>query len=256
VRWVIRFRPRPEATARLYGFPHAGAGAPAYRAWAGLLPAAVELRAVQPPGRQDRIREPAFTDLPGLVAALADALGPELGELPFAFFGHSMGALVAFELARELRRRGGPLPVLLGVSAWRGPQVPRALPPVSDLPDPELVAHVRRLGGMPEPVLEEPELLASVLPTLRADYRLCEGYRYRPSAPLDRPISVFGATADPLAGPAELEAWAAQTTRPLSVRVFPGRHFYLLDRLAEVVGAYASDLERELQAAAAPGRTG
>jgi medium-chain acyl-[acyl-carrier-protein] hydrolase len=240
--WVVRFEERPSAGMRLYCAPFAGAGGPAYRPWARLLPPTVELCALQPPGRQDRMREAPFTDCRDLVRALADALAPELGELPFALFGHSMGGLVCFELARELRRRGGPMPLLLGISAWPGPQTPRAVPPVRDLPDDALVARVHALGGMPDAVLREPELLASVLPTLRADYRLCETYVYEPEPPLDCPITVFGALADPLAAPRELEAWAAQTTRPLSLRTYQGHHFYLLDRLEAVVGALVSDL--------------
>jgi medium-chain acyl-[acyl-carrier-protein] hydrolase len=244
--WVMRFDARPAAGLRLYCVPFAGAGAPAYRPWAPLLPPAVELRAVQPPGRQDRIREAPFTACRDLVGALAGALAPELGDLPFALFGHSMGGLVCFELARELRRRGAPMPVLVGVSAWPAPQRPRAVRPVADLPDEALAAHVHRLGGMPDAVLGEPELLASVLPTLRADYRVCETYAYEPEPPLDCPITVFGALADPLAAPSDLEAWAAQTTRPLSLRTYQGHHFYLLERLETVVGALVADLGEAL----------
>jgi medium-chain acyl-[acyl-carrier-protein] hydrolase len=244
--WYIRPLPRPEAEARLYCFPFAGGAASAYRCRPSVLPGRVELRAIQPPGRQNRIAEPPHRSCRELVAELVGALAEELNELPFAFFGHSMGALVSFELARELRRRGGPQPALLGISAFEAPQRRRTGAPLSGLPDEDLVARVREFGGLPDEVLAAPELLALVVPTLRADLALTENYRYSPGPPLDCPISVFRGRDDPFARAEGLRDWQAQSTRPLTMREFPGRHFYSTEHADAVVSSFADHLCRLL----------
>ena len=145
-RWLTCIHPRPGADVRLIGFPHAGGGASVFRGWADRLPESVEMCAVQLPGRETRFREPAFTRLSSLVTALTEALRPYL-ERPFAFFGHSMGALLAFELARRLNGDSGPQPVRLFVAACAAPQTPVEQPFVHSLPDPEFRRELHSLNG-------------------------------------------------------------------------------------------------------------
>jgi medium-chain acyl-[acyl-carrier-protein] hydrolase len=162
-----------------------------------------------------------------LIGALADALGPQL-ESPFALFGHSMGGLVAFELARELRRRGARAPEHLYVAGRLAPEAPPTRPLVHDLPDATMIDVMqRRYRAIPRAVLDEPEFLALLLPTLRADMSVIETYTYQAEAPLDVPLTIFGGVDDegvPLAG---LEAWRAHTTKSVAIHAVAGGHFFL-----------------------------
>jgi medium-chain acyl-[acyl-carrier-protein] hydrolase len=248
--WFVRPQPRPEALLRVFCFPYAGIGASAYRAWAAELPPEIEACAVQPPGRETRLREPPLDDLGALVEALGKEIEPWL-DRPFAFFGHSMGACVAFELSRSLERRGAARPLRLFVSGRRAPSVPNLEPPMSGLPDDAFVAEIqRRYNGIPEEVLRYPELVALLLPGLRADITALERHIHRPDTPLASPILALGGTGDPRVSPAELEAWRGETSGVFSLRLFPGGHFYLQSArqplLDTLVGALRSDL-RSLQ---------
>ncbi|MHB9857125.1 thioesterase II family protein [Streptomyces sp. YIM S03343] len=247
--WFRCFERRPYAVGRIYAFPFAGGGAAVYRGWVDRLPASVELRAAQLPGRQDRMAEPPVTDLAELVRTLADILLDDLADLdhgPFAFFGHSMGALLSFELARELRRRGGPLPVLLGLSGWSSPRGGLPHERYSGLSDQQFLFALRRLGGMPQDVLNAPELLRLVLPTLRADFAVVESHTYRQEPPLRQPMSVFGGISDPFTERRGIEEWRHETTAPVTARHYPGKHFFLLEEADAVAVAFAGDLSRAL----------
>jgi medium-chain acyl-[acyl-carrier-protein] hydrolase len=224
--WVSFPRPNPDAALRIFFFPYAGGNSLMYRTWPEHLPASVEVCAVQLPGREARLREPSYRDLPPLVEALADALPPHLDK-PFAFFGHSMGALISFELSRELRRRGGPTPSHLFVSGHRAPQIETDVPPTYDLPTPEFLEEIRRFNGTPREVLEHPELMQLFLPLLRSDFALCQTYVYRPEPPLDCPINVYGGVEDRDVPREHLEAWREQTSAAFTLRMFPGDHFFL-----------------------------
>ncbi|HEY1379547.1 MAG TPA: thioesterase domain-containing protein, partial [Gemmataceae bacterium] len=172
-RWLAYVRPRPLASVRLFCFPYAGGGASVFRGWADGLPSAVEVCPVQMPGRETRFREPAFTRLPLLIEALAESLYPHL-DRPFAFFGHSLGALVAFELARRLRRDGSPEPQHLFVSGSGAPQArDHSGAVIHTRPADEFWQEVGRLNGTPAEVLTDGELRDLLLPTLRADFALC-----------------------------------------------------------------------------------
>lgn len=217
---------RGAAGLRLYCFPHAGAGAWWYRAWARSLPASVGLSGVRWPGRERLVTQPAFREFGALVSWLMEALKPRLGD-PFAFFGHSLGALVAFELARALRRCGLPQPRLLLVSGHRAPQQPPRQNPIARLPEPEFVQRLQHLGGTPPEVFAEPELRRIFLPLLRADFAAWESYTYRPEPPFEFPICAYSGEGDPLVSPPEVEAWQAQTRGPFRMRLFAGHHFYL-----------------------------
>lgn len=246
---TVVFTPRPQAAVRLYCLPYAGSGASVFRPWAGLLPADIELRAVQLPGHEGRRSQAPFADADRLVDALAEELAPEVAELPFAFFGHSMGGLCAFELTRRLRRLGVPSPVMLGVSAWPAPRKGRCFPQLHDLDDAQFMRVVEGLGGIPEEVLSKPCLSRFLLPTLRPDMRVCGTYRYQPGEPLDCPLMVFGGTRDPLVPPSRLDGWNAQTTGPTRTHIYPGHHFYLNTHLADLVRRVSEGVLRHIPAA-------
>lgn len=226
--WIAYLTPRPAARVRLYCFPFAGGGASTYRRWGAELPPEIEVRPVQPPGREGRIGEPAFRSVEPLVEALAGTLPGDLGEgVPFAFFGHSMGALIAYELARLLRRRGRPQPARLLVSAHRAPQQPPREDPIHDLPEEEFRRRLRQLNGTPEEVLDHPELMELLGPLLRADFALNETYVEPPGEPLACPITAFGGDADPDVTVDDLRLWAERTTGPFQLHVYHGDHFFL-----------------------------
>jgi medium-chain acyl-[acyl-carrier-protein] hydrolase len=239
---ILRPFPNPAAALRLFCLPYAGGGASAYHGWGRLLPATIELCAIQLPGRETRRREPPYTDFGEAVAGLIDVACPLL-DRPYALFGHSLGALLAFEMIRLLRRKGQPLPQQFFVSGRRSPQLPEPFPPIARLPDSEFVAAIQeRYGGIPQAILQEPELMALFLPTLRADFRVLESHRYIAEPPLDCPIVVFGGREDSIATPLALRQWQVHTTADFCDRQFPGGHFYLQTQRAELVAAIVDSL--------------
>ncbi|WP_440070297.1 thioesterase II family protein [Streptosporangium sp. OZ121] len=233
--------PRPRAAVRLFCLPYAGGGSVEYQQWADLLPDTVEVVPVHLPGRERRFREAPHTVMAGLVTELACALAPHLGR-PYALFGYSMGAWVAFELARELRRRGAPAPLTLLAAAAGAPDGPRA-PAVHDAPDGELVAWMRRLGGSGGLPLDDPRLLAVVLPRVRADLRVTETYLPAAEAPLECPLVVYTGDGDEVVSPGEALLWGPHTAGDLRLRVLGGGHFFLHERRAELLGHIIRDLE-------------
>jgi medium-chain acyl-[acyl-carrier-protein] hydrolase len=239
--WIVRAKPRPAARLRLFCFPYAGVGASAYRPWATALDPAIELCAVQPPGREERIGTPPFSRLDPLLDALAPAVQPLL-DRPFVFFGHSLGALVGFELARRLRRLGAPEPRHLFVSGRRAPQLPIREEVLHTLPDAALKEELRRFNGTPDAALQHEELMALVLPVLRADLAIHETYVHRVEPPLGMPISAFGGEGDPEVPEANLAAWKEQTTKAFRLRLLPGDHFYLQAGRAPLLAAITEDL--------------
>jgi len=241
--WFAHVTPNPRAKLRLFCFPHAGGGASTFRNWSSGLPPFVEIWPIQPPGRETRMLETPFTQLMQLAQAIEQVIRPHF-DRPFAFFGHSMGARVCFEVARLLRQHGGPQPVGLFISADRAPQLsnPNAL--IHALPKDEFIAELRRLNGTPESVLQCAELMKLLLPLLRADLTLIETYVYQPQAPLDCPISAVGGLQDPEASREELETWREQTLGSFTLRMFPGDHFFLASSKEAVLAALSQDLEQ------------
>lgn len=240
--WIqsIARPPRP-ARLRLFCFPYAGGSPAIFRQWAAGLPPDVEVCPIQLPGRGSRFGERPFERLESLVTAAASALEPLL-DRPFAFFGHSMGALVAFELARELRRRQGRSPVLLLLSAHEAPHRPPPLPPFSHLPDDDFLVEVRdRYEGIPDEVLEEPELIALLLPVLRADIKALESHVVTPDTPLDCAVSCFGGSEDRLTRE-DLEAWREHTSGSFRLRMQEGSHFFLENGRSALLQAISEDL--------------
>ena len=224
--WVVRRRVVPEPRLRLFCFPYAGGGATVYQDWPRLLPADVEVCAVQLPGREARLGEPGYTRLFDLMPPLADALG-RLLDTPFVTFGHSLGALVGFELARYLRRGGGPLPQQLMVSGRRAPHLANQGAPLHELTDDILLDAVLELNGTSPEIRSHPELLELAIPLLRADFALGETYRYTPEPPLASPITAFSGLADPHVTTAEATEWAQHTSGGFELHLLPGDHFFL-----------------------------
>jgi surfactin synthase thioesterase subunit len=215
--------------------PHAGGSPGLYRSWPALFPADVELLLACPPGREDRLDDPFPPGLPVMASDLADALVPEL-EVPWAVFGHSMGAAVAHELVLEMLRRGGRPPEHVFVSAREAPQHHHG-GDVHTLRDDELCAELVRLGGTHQDLLEIPELRGLVLPAVRADYRLIETYRPDPVDLLPCPVTALIGRQDEELTQADADGWRAWTSGPFELLAFPGRHFYLSERPQEVVAA-------------------
>jgi surfactin synthase thioesterase subunit len=241
--WIAYRRPRVGARLRLFCFHYAGAGASVFRGWADELPQEIDISLVQLPGRESRFREPPFNDMESLIAALGQALAPYF-DMPFAFFGHSMGALIGFELTRRLHRAGTPAPAHLFVSGRRAPQLPSPIPPMHNLPQDELVERLREFEGMPAELLQHEELLECLLPIIRADFMMCETYRYAEEEPLDCPLTVFGGADDVHVNPTELAAWGRHTRRPCKLLILPGNHFFLHEHRQQLLGAIAKDLRQ------------
>jgi medium-chain acyl-[acyl-carrier-protein] hydrolase len=202
----------------------------------------LEVCAIQPPGRENRLGDAPFTRLPPLVAALAAAIEPLL-DRPHWFFGHSMGTLIAFELARTLRARGQRLPLALFVSGAHPPHVPRDHEPLAHLDDRAFIEQVaERYEGIPPAVLEHAELLSIVLPTLRADISLLEAYEYEPDTPLTCPIHAFAGRDDIHVDEPRLQKWSELTSGACSATFFPGGHFYLQPQRQALLDALRAHL--------------
>ncbi|HEV7761621.1 MAG TPA: alpha/beta fold hydrolase [Acidimicrobiales bacterium] len=240
-RWVRALRragpaagadPAGAARCRLICFPHAGGAATAYIPLAQALPETIEVLALQYPGRQERLAEPCLDSIDDLTAAVVPELEPWTGE-PFALFGHSTGAVVAFEVARLLEARG-VVPVGLFASGRRGPSTRRD-EHVHRGGDRSLLREVARLGGTPPQLLEDEDVQAMLLPALRGDYKAIETYVFRPGPPLSCPIWALLGEDDPLATESEAAAWRVQTAGGFELHVFPGGHFYLVDHQPAVV---------------------
>lgn len=243
-KWVVRFQPRPAATMRLFCFPYAGSGTSVYRAWSPLLPPEVEVCAVQLPGRESRYAEPAYTSIPALVTAIAEGLGPEL-DRPFAFFGHSMGSLVAFELARALRDRGSS-PELLFVSGRWAPDWPRNDAPIAHLSSEELLEEVqRRHQGIPKEILAHEELRALFGGILKSDMAALEGYRFTAAPQLSCPIVAFWGDRDRPSEESVL-AWGNHSSARFSAREIPGEHFFLNTERELLLEHIAAELRAQL----------
>ncbi|MFI1562104.1 thioesterase II family protein [Streptomyces sp. NPDC020490] len=254
-RYLSRKRPdhEPAPATRLFCFPYAGGGASAYRRWQrGLdaLDARVRVMPVQLPGREERFGEPRFTELDALIDDMDAQLDEELSE-PHLFYGHSMGALIAFTLARRRQQRGASLPRALVLSAYRAPHLPAPAIADPDAGDEELVAGLAALGGIPQTLLDHPEFLSVLLPVARDDLRLCLGGTAAHTEPLRVPLHLFAGRGDRLVSVDEVLSWRRHAGAGYAVRTMPGGHFFVrshedvfLRELASLTRRYATARER------------
>jgi medium-chain acyl-[acyl-carrier-protein] hydrolase len=226
VPWFVSSTTNPRARLRMFCFPHGGGGVSLFREWRRWLPTDIELHAVQLPGRDRRVQEKPFAHVAPLVEALSGAITAYL-DLPYVLFGHSMGALIAFELARRLRRLNLPAPARLLVSGRRAPQLAGTGSSLHHLDGEAFIEALRRLGGTPEEVLQEPQLMELLAPVIRADFAMTASYIYEPDAPLSFPINAFGGIDDERVRYDEISAWRTQTSGIFSLDMLPGKHFFL-----------------------------
>jgi medium-chain acyl-[acyl-carrier-protein] hydrolase len=234
---------RERGKLRISCLPYAGSGAAIYRGWAAAVAPAIEIWPVTLPGREHRLIESPIDDLPLLAAKVGDELG-RLLEPRFALFGHSMGALLAFEVARHLRRQGRLGPDCLIVSAHRAPHMPDDQDPIHHKPTSDFLEELRRLNGTPASILRDQELVELMLPVLRADFKAVESYRYVEESPLRCPIIVYGGKQDKMISEDQLAAWGVHTVGGFAQRMFEGDHFYITTQREELIAQLALDIQR------------
>lgn len=241
MNWFRCPEPRPWASMRLFCLPHAGGSAVFYRPWSSQVTPAVEVHAVQYPGRADRMRDPMIEDAHRLSRLIAGSMAP-LMDRPTALFGHSMGAVLAYEVARLLEARGVP-PVHLFVSGARPPHRRGEREGIADRDDDGLVAELAKLGGTDAELLQDPEMRELVLPYVRNDFRLIENYEHRAGPRLRVPVTALIGDADAHVNEEQVAAWAEVTDGPFTARVLPGDHFYLVPGQSQVLSEVLHRLE-------------
>lgn len=241
--WLAETRHTGRPKLRLFCLPYAGGGAAIYWPWAREFPDTIEVRAVRLPGREQRSAEPPWTVATDVAAALATALLPFLDE-PFAFFGHSMGAGIAYETARVLARDHGRTALGFMASGSRAPQLRSRQSPLYRLPDEKLLKELERLGGTPPSVLNNSELMLLILPTLRADLQLAETYVAAEPSGLGCPLVVFGGTGDLEIHRSELEAWRPISNGDFRLHMIEGDHFFINSNRERLISLAVSELER------------
>lgn len=238
--WFIR-QPGASRRFRLYCFCYAGGSAASFMPWQALLNPGIEVCAVQLPGRGTRMHEQHYTDFPALIKALAQVMSKER-EMPFAFFGHSLGALIAFELTRYCKYRHLPEPKRIFMSGCDAPQHKGVSKNLHSLPDDGLIEALEAYNGTPSEILANRELLELVLPTIRADFALAANYQYRPMPPLDIPITVFEGRLDEHIRLDDVGGWARETTADCRVHWFEGDHFFINGEQQKVIDLLNSEL--------------
>jgi surfactin synthase thioesterase subunit len=239
--WLLR-RPGPRRALRLYCFSYAGGSPAGYLAWQAALDPEIEVCAVQLPGRGARFNEASCTELAQLVATLAAVIGDE-AEQPFAFFGHSLGALIAFEVARALAAGGRAQPCHLFLSGCAAPRYRPARPAIHRFDDAALLRELADYNGTPPELLAHAELMALLLPAIRADFALVHDYAYRPARLLDLPLTVLAGDADRIGSSNEVTGWSEETRGPCRVRWFAGDHFFLHACTAQVLDCITNALD-------------
>ncbi|MCW7945123.1 oleoyl-ACP hydrolase [Streptomyces hygroscopicus] len=239
--WIRRFHPRPDSRARLVCLPHAGGSASFYFPVSRSMPDSVDVLCVQYPGRQDRRAEPLLDSVPALADKVYEAVLPWT-DRPIALFGHSMGASLAYEIARRLEQERGIMPATLIASGRRAPSMHRD-ETVHLRDDDGLVAEMRGLSGTNPQLLGDEEVLRMILPAIRADYRAAETYTWEPGPPLHCPVTCLVGDDDPKVTVEEAAGWSRHTDGPFMLKVFPGGHFFLAQHQTEIVRLMATQLE-------------
>lgn len=244
--WIVVSKPNPAAELRLFCFAYAGGGASIYANWHKSLPSNVEIVAIQLPGRENRFQEAPLTDLDAVMAHVVDAVGSRLDK-PYLLFGHSLGGLIAYELARRFAVQSRRMPQGVVVSGKRAPHMPSRRAALSSLADREFVREIADYNGTPSDILDNPELMQLILPRLRADASLFDNYRYRDSGPLPCPVVAFGGDNDKHVNHAELVGWEIHGST-FSHRFFDGDHFFIHSHHAEVMHAMSEVIASALAA--------
>ena len=239
--WFLNGNRSTHVELKMFCFPYAGGAAVVYRGWEEGLPSAVQVIPVELPGRGTRLKEPPFISLPTLVDALAEVIQPLL-DTPFALFGHSMGAVIAFELARCLRRKYGREPEALFVAGRRAPQITCSDPATYNLPKDEFMEELSKLDGTPKEVLEHAELMEMMVPLLRADFQLIQTYNYIADTPLRCPLTVYGGLQDCHVTRDVLLPWKELTSSRFSLHMLPGDHFFLRPSQTLLLGMLTREL--------------
>lgn len=224
--WIRCPHPRPQARLRLFCLPYAGGSAGIYQHWTKLSLPKVEICPIELPGHGTRLPQPPFTNINRLVQSLGEALLPWLNK-PFAFFGHSLGGLIAFELTRWLRHSQQVEPQHLWVSGARAPHLAATSPPIHALPRTDFIAQLRRYNGTPTAILENTELMNLLLPVLRADFMLLETYQYQEQPPIPSPITALWGEQDTIVSLEETTPWQVHTAGTFTLESLPGNHFFV-----------------------------
>lgn len=241
--WFICPNPLPEASTRLFCFPHAGVGTSAFRNWDNWLNDNIEVWLAQLPGREGRHGQPLFSSIAELVPHLVENMEPLL-DRPFAFYGHSMGGTIAFEAALRVRQNYGLQPLHFFAGASPAPQLPWAHSPLRTLPENDFLREVQiRYGGLPETIISDAEMRTLFLPILRADIAMVETYAYAEAAPLDCGITIFGGVEDAMVARSSLAAWQTQTVSSFRLEMIPGNHLFLRSAGAQLVESIAGELK-------------
>jgi medium-chain acyl-[acyl-carrier-protein] hydrolase len=238
---VIYPKPNPQSRMRLFCFPYAGGTAAVFRNWPRYLPSEIEVCAVQYPGRGSRLAEPLRDDVVDVMNAVYSDLQPFLKK-PFAFFGHSMGAMVSYEFARRLQREGQSEPLQLFVSGCVAPHERMFKEPTYHLPEPEFIAELRRLQGTPAEVLDNAELMQLMMPMIRADFKASQTYTYVLGPPLECLLRAFGGLKDEMVPREKVEAWSEHTRGLFRAQMLPGDHFFLNTSQSLVTRIIAQEL--------------
>jgi medium-chain acyl-[acyl-carrier-protein] hydrolase len=240
-KWFVCSQTKPKADSRIFFFPYAGGGPSVFSKWSAELPDNLEAQIAHYPGRGSRHNEPPVKSLSILIEELSRAIQPLLDK-PFTFFGHSLGGLIAFELARYLHNKVLPQPIILFISACGAPQIPDPHPPLHALPESEFLHSLKELNGIPQEVLQNKEMLKLFLPTLRTDFEMVETYQYTPGAPLDFPISVFGGLDDERVSRERLEDWTVNTNSHFKSQYFSGDHFFINSEKGTVIESIIAEI--------------
>ena len=250
-RWFTTFSPVDNPQLVLLCFHYAGGSSNLFRSWQASLPSSVQVVGVEFPGHGKRLSEPRVNDLQTLVQQIAVELSHTMDK-PYAFFGHSMGALLGFELVRFAAYHALSRPRHLFVSAHKAPHLPREQEPLHILPEPEFVSRLAELNGTPPAVLENPELRELFLPIIRSDFQICETYDYVPALPLDCPLTIFGGRDDEEVDADSLKAWEQHSSQPADLYLCEGDHFFihhaeetLLPILSQKLAAIVQEIEQE-----------
>ena len=233
-KWFVRPLPNEKVKIRLFLFPYAGGGPAVFGKWLTEFDAHVEGFIIHYPGRGSRHNEPPINRIHIFVEKLTQVIQPLLDK-PFAFFGHSFGGLIAYELAKQFQ------PQVLFISGCGAPHLPNPHPPIHHLPDPEFIKSLQELNGIPAEIAENVELMELLLPMLRADFEAFENYQ--PSSnQLTCPIIVFGGLDDPMVSRSQLEGWAKHTTSDFLSQYFPGDHFFINTNKTDIIASINSEI--------------